>query len=134
MEKEARSTLMRIANKIHSMGRSRSEAMKAAWKLLKDGWVCKLEGTSYNQTQVALRNLSSQPARIDFVKINTRIGIQVQVKAYSHGAVYNLGFLPYEVSRVFRSVGCILQSLAFKVVGGDNGLNYGGRVKFGIAA
>lgn len=127
-----KSAVMTLGNSLVKQGMNRSQALKTAWKMVKQGqFYTKAAGVSYGNRQEALERLTKYTA--DSIKINLvrednefdpqAVAIMVSV---NDGKQYKLGYLARQIAALwYRLVEKNFLTATMTQITGGNTKNYG---------
>lgn len=137
-----RRVLMILNHSLYKTGRyTQSEALKAAWKLIKNPLTISAKGVSFGKRQTALQHLAHYPRHfilLDLIREQNPFdenAVAVHVLVVGKGS-YQVGYLPRELAQIIAPLldrGVNIPAQFESVTGGRGYGNYGLRMKVRVA-
>ena len=122
-----RRTVATMANQLHKLGYSLSNAFKTAWKRVKDTVTCKVSGVTYDKRQQLLRFIASRnPEELkvylqrDRANTHDKYAVAVVVSIQNVGYAH-IGYLPKGISQGMAAVidkGIEVRATLLQIIGG----------------
>ena len=122
-----RRTVATMANQLHKLGYSLSQAFKTAWRRIKESMTCRVSGVTYEQRQellqfIASRKLEELTVYLQRDRANTHDRYAVAVVIGINGIGYaHVGYLPKGISQGMAAVidkGIQVKATLLQVIGG----------------
>jgi len=122
-----RRTVATMANQLHKLGYSLSQAFKTAWKRIKESMTCRVSGVTYDKRQELLQFIASRkPEELTVYlqrdRANTydrfAVAVVIGIKDIGYG---HIGYLPKGLSQGMAAVidkGIQVKATLVQVIGG----------------